>query len=178
MTLASVLDGTAAMLAELGSPYAVIGGVAIIARVRVRLTEDCDVVVRVTSPLDEVLRVAKGHKFTYAEDDASRSLFEAGLIHLKLASSADDAAGLDLIACDSPYLERVIERVADLPLLHGGGDADVDAAERLERVEAGRPTRGAGRRRRRRDRSTEARLRAHARRGEELRKSPLFAPEG
>jgi len=104
------------MLAALGRPYAVIGGVAMIARARVRVTQDVDIVLAV-GPEDvaDVLRAAAAAGLEHDDDPTSRELFEAGLMRLFVGPKGGGASA-DLIFADSPFLERVMTRATTVDL--------------------------------------------------------------
>jgi hypothetical protein len=103
------------VLSALGRPYAVIGGVAMIARARVRPTQDVDVVLAVgPEDLPSLLLAAEDAGFRYEDDARSRELFEAGLVHLSLGQGG--AAAADIIFADSPFLERVMDRATPVSL--------------------------------------------------------------
>ncbi|MBI4819929.1 MAG: hypothetical protein HY791_26885 [Deltaproteobacteria bacterium] len=128
----------ASFLGELGRPAAIIGGVAVIARVGTRATRDVDVVISLArSDVDRVLEVAT--RAGYAFDPNDRELFEEGLIRLWPASEGDGGFGADLIFADGPFLERVIARATAVDL--AGVSLPVAQVEDLVvlKLEAGRP---------------------------------------
>lgn len=115
--LPALLTRVEGLLVALGRPYAVIGGAAMIARVRVRPTRDVDIVLSVDrGRVDDLLRLARAHGFDYEDDPASREIFEAGLVRLAVAPSREGGAGADLIFSDGPFLEDVIARATSVDL--------------------------------------------------------------
>jgi hypothetical protein len=118
----------------------VIGGVAMIARVRVRPTMDVDVVLSIEpSELPQLLAAAKDAGFEHEDDPQSRAIMEAGLVRLTLGPREAARGGVDLIFSDSPFLERVIARATIVDL--GAVKLPVATVEDLLllKLEANRP---------------------------------------
>jgi hypothetical protein len=107
MSLIEGLARAATLMADLGFPYAVIGGAAVVARARPRLTEDVDLLVAMAP--DALLAAAT--RLGYSFEPADRPLFEEGLIRLTTSS------GMSLGA-DSLFLEQIVRRAA--PMEAGG----------------------------------------------------------
>ncbi len=101
------------LLARWPHPATVIGGVAIVARVRPRHTDDVDLVVVV--PSGEGQRFLDlAHELGWTDDPAeTRLLLEGGLLHLE---PAPGAAGVDFIFVDSAFLEEVVARSSAVDL--------------------------------------------------------------
>ena len=115
--LAQGLRRLGPLLAAWPFPAAVIGGIAIIARVSPRHTDDIDVVVTVPDGrADDFLNVAMRHGFSH-DPDETRELLEGGLMRLFLAPSpAEDAIGLDILVVDSAFLATVVARATAVDL--------------------------------------------------------------
>lgn len=92
---------------------AVIGGVAIVARVRPRHTDDVDVVVVVPSGAgQQFLELA--HELGWTDEPAeTKLLLEGGLLHL---SPSPGGAAVDFIFVDSTFLQEVVDRSSRLDL--------------------------------------------------------------
>ncbi|MBI2375371.1 MAG: hypothetical protein HYV07_15355 [Deltaproteobacteria bacterium] len=128
----------AAFLTELGRPAAIIGGVAVIARVGTRATRDVDVVIGLhAADVDRVLDLATRHG--YAFDPNDREIFAEGLIRLWPIVDGPRGFGADLIFADVPFLERVVARATSVDL--AGVSLPVAQLEDLVvlKLEAGRP---------------------------------------
>lgn len=124
-----------AFMREARVAFALIGGAAIVARVRPRLTEDLDFVVAWDAGgLDALLAAAGRHGFSL--DPEAKDLAAEGLVRLR---ADGDAPPLDLIRADSPFLAQVIARASAV----GGGLPSVPVASLedlvLLKVEAERP---------------------------------------
>jgi len=111
-----VLRRVAQLLAAWPHPSAIIGGIAITARVRPRLTDDIDLIITVPAgSLEALLSVARSHGFVEEDGPLARELAEAGL--LRLWSSQDvDRFGVDLIFVDSEQLERAAQRATTVDM--------------------------------------------------------------
>ncbi len=111
-TLTEAIERAKTLMRRAGHAHAVIGGAAIVARARPRLTEDVDLLVAMTpQDVDELIELATDAGYGFDERD--REIAAEGL--LRLTSSGVD---LDLIRADSAFLEHVIERAT--PLVDGG----------------------------------------------------------
>lgn len=122
-----------------GHPCALVGGAAIIARVQPRLTTDLDLLLEVPAgAADSVLALAHAHGYTHDEAE-TRELLEGGLVRLWGPPGTGRGVGVDLMFVDSPFLERVVARAADVSM--GGATLPVATAEDLllMKLEAGRP---------------------------------------
>jgi len=117
-TLPSALARAIALMQDLGLRYALIGGGAIIARVRTRATEDLDLLVSpLPADIDSMLEAASRRGYSF--DPAERELFDEGLVRLWGPPGRGEGVGLDLIVADSPYLAEVIERATPVDLGSG-----------------------------------------------------------
>jgi hypothetical protein len=116
--LAAILARVAPFVAALGAPYAVIGGAAMVARVRVRPTRDCDLVLKTGRTVDEVLAIARAHGLSFQDNATMRSLADAGLIQLQVTAPESGTAigSVDLIMSDSPFLDIVLARAQSVEL--------------------------------------------------------------
>jgi hypothetical protein len=104
------LERLAALLTSWGRPAAIIGGLAIVARVRERTTRDADVILSLDASEAETflsLAVQAGYAFDEVE---TREFLEGGLMRLWGPPSRVEGAGLDILLADEPFLERVVER--------------------------------------------------------------------
>ena len=104
--LSSALRRLAAFLSEWGRPAALIGGMAVVVRVRPRFTDDIDAIVDVQKgALDDFLRLARRHGYAWLEGD--RGMMEEGLIPL-----VDSASGahVDLLVADNSFFMGVLGR--------------------------------------------------------------------
>jgi predicted nucleotidyltransferase len=109
-SLPDAIARCARFLEHTGRPYALIGGMAIVARVRVRLTEDLDVLVAAKpADLDAILQSAVEHG--YSHDEGDRALFLEGLIRFR-----GPGAGVDVLTADSGFLREVIARARPVTL--------------------------------------------------------------
>ncbi len=117
------------LLASWAKPAAVIGGLAIVARVRERTTRDADVVLTLeSSRAQEFLELAVSCGYAYDEQE-TREFLEGGLIRLWAPPSRAEGAGLDILLADEPYLVTVVERATWVAL--GGVSLPVASIEDL-----------------------------------------------
>lgn len=108
--LREVLCRVAELVAAWPHPSAIIGGIAITARVRPRLTDDVDLLVTVPQgALDQLLVVSGERGFVADDGPAMRELAEAGLLRL-WSSTEPDRVGIDVIFVDSDHLESATLR--------------------------------------------------------------------
>jgi hypothetical protein len=89
---------------------ALVGGLAMIARVRTRTTMDADVVIIAPPPPSELLEHARASGYEYDPEDIEE-WFEGGLVRLR-APEGD----LDLIIADDPFLVDVATRASTVTL--------------------------------------------------------------
>ena len=96
-----------------GRPSALIGGLAIAARVRVRVTKDADVAIAVPPGTEsELLRLATSTGFTYDPVETGKFM-PGGLVRLWLPSEGK-VLGLDLLFANEPFFEEVVRRATTL----------------------------------------------------------------
>jgi hypothetical protein len=108
---------------------AVIGGVAIVARVRPRTTQDIDILIAAgVDDGETLLRQAVEHGYAYDEDE-TREFLPGGLIRLWGPPSRELGVGLDVLFADSPFLRKVIARATLVDL--GAGTLPIATAEDL-----------------------------------------------
>jgi len=137
------LDESLARIANFVSGWrhecALIGGLAIVARVRVRPTRDADLIVLVDEDETEALvEHARAVGFTCPDD--LETWLAGGLLPLRPAEpSSATALDVDLILADDPFLESVADRAAMLRL--GGVELPTATIEDLVLLKllAGRP---------------------------------------
>lgn len=109
-TLPDALERAARFVAAWKRPCALIGGAAMVLRVRARPTLDVDLVVTAEgADVDLVLDRAREVGFTLDSDPQTRSLAEEGLVQLD-GPVGRESFGADLIFVDSPFLARVVAR--------------------------------------------------------------------
>lgn len=114
--MSDALPSLGASLAKLGEfiaqwpeDCAVIGGIAIIARGRVRPTTDADVVMSMTEcEPDDLLAHSRSLGLTYRESDEAM-LREGGLIRLSL-EQGDELEHFDVLVVDDDFLASVVRR--------------------------------------------------------------------
>lgn len=93
-----------------GRPGAIIGGIAINARVAPRPTDDTDVLLVVPSGAqEELLRTLRQHGYAYDESETA-ALLEGGLVQAWGPPDRSAGMGLDILFADSPFTEAVIRR--------------------------------------------------------------------
>lgn len=127
--LAAGLERLSEFLRDWGRPAAIIGGMAIIARVAARATDDLDALV-VATPADgpSLLEVAARHGYTW--DAATIQEFLAvGLVRLDPPPGEVSGVPVDLIFADSLFLETVVGRA--VPILLGRATLPVATIEDL-----------------------------------------------
>lgn len=104
------------LLAEWPRGVALVGGLAMIARVLPRSTDDIDLVM--TLPAESVtafLDLAARHGFMH-DPEETRAAIEGGLLHLFLPPSQEEGLGMDVIIADDVFLERVVARATPVDL--------------------------------------------------------------
>lgn len=112
-----------------GRPAAVIGGIAIVARVRPRTTQDVDLLILATPDEgDRLLELARAHGYEYDEEE-TREFLAGGFVRLWGPPSRAAGFGLDLLFADSEFLQDVIRRTSPLDL--GGVSLPVASIEDL-----------------------------------------------
>lgn len=128
-TIPGALQRVAALLADWPHPAALVGGVAIVARVRPRFTEDIDVAL-VVEPGDEpqLLERLEAHGFAYDEVE-TREFLQGGLVRAWLPPSREAGIGLDLMFATDRFFRAVIQRATVLDL--GGVRLPVATVEDL-----------------------------------------------
>lgn len=106
----SNLERLRSLLETWGRPAAVIGGLAIVARVRERTTRDADVILTMkATEADAFLSLAVQAGYGYDELE-TREFLEGGLMRLWGPPDRREGAGLDILLADEPFLERVVVR--------------------------------------------------------------------
>lgn len=133
--LVQALVRAEAFMRDAGVAFALVGGAAIVARVRPRMTDDLDFIVAwEPAALDALLAIAGRHGLTL--EPSAMELAAEGLVRLR---GGDDDPPLDLIRADSPFLAQVISRASPV----GGGLPPVPVASLedlvLLKLEAERP---------------------------------------
>ena len=111
----AVLERLRGFLDDWGRPYALIGGLAIVARVRVRTTDDADVML-VVRPGETRDLIARARAHGYRFDEQNLDLAEGGLVRLAGVPSEDGRLDLDLIYDDEPFVADVIARATEVDL--------------------------------------------------------------
>lgn len=107
--------------------YAVIGGIAIVARVRMRTTSDIDAMVAATGPqLDAVAKQASA--FGFELDTSQPELAALGLLKLRPAGGADGPS-VDLLLPDNTFEMQLLGRAT--PVTMAGLAVQVATAEDL-----------------------------------------------
>lgn len=143
MTARDTLPEAVARLArfaeELGKPYALIGGVAVIARVFVRATKDVDLLVScAASEATSLLDVARRHGYAWEQSDV-QDFLDAGLLRMWGPPSRREGLGLDILLTNSVFDEDAVRRASVLEVL--GTKVAVATPEDLllMKIEANRP---------------------------------------
>lgn len=85
-------------------PAALVGGTAMVARVRARASSDTDLVIVAPSPAPELLEHAVRHGYGY-DATGIEGWLEGGLVRLD-----GPEAGVDLLIADDPFLRQVARR--------------------------------------------------------------------
>lgn len=115
-SLAEVIASVGALVAAWPHRAAVIGGIAMVARVRPRHTIDVDLVVAVPEGAGaRFLELARSHGWT-DDPTETEALLEGGLLRLFRGPPRDEDPRLDVIFVDSEYLERVLARATPVDL--------------------------------------------------------------
>jgi hypothetical protein len=138
-TLPEAVARLARFCAELAKPWALIGGVAVIARAFVRATKDVDLLVSCTaSEAPALLEVARRHGYAWEASDV-RDFLEAGLIRMWGPPSRREGLGLDILLTDSAFDEEAVRRASVVEVL--GTKVAVATAEdlMLMKLRANRP---------------------------------------
>lgn len=138
-TLPEAVARLARFTKELAKPYAIVGGVAVIARAFVRATKDVDLLVACpASEARALLDVAKRHGYGWDEVEV-QDFLDAGLLRMWGPPSRREALGLDILLVDSPFNDEVVQRATVLDVL--GTSVRVATPEDLllMKVEANRP---------------------------------------
>lgn len=138
-TLPEAVARMARFTKDLAKPCALVGGVAVIARVFVRATNDVDLLVSCSaSEARALLDVARRHGFAWEESEV-QDFLEAGLLRMWGPPSRRDGLGLDILLTDSPFNEDVVRRATTVEVL--GTSVAVATAEDLllMKIEANRP---------------------------------------
>ena len=138
-TLPEAVARMARFTKEMGKPCALVGGVAVIARVFVRATKDVDLLV--SCPAAEaraLLDVARRHGFAWEESEV-QDFLDAGLMRMWGPPSRRDGIGLDILLTDSPFNEDVVRHATVVEVL--GTSVRVATPEDLllMKIEANRP---------------------------------------
>lgn len=116
-TLPEAVARVARFAAELAKPCALIGGVAVIARVFVRATKDIDLLV--SCPASEartLLDVARRHGYEWEESDL-QDFLDAGLLRMWGPPSRREGLGLDILLTDSALDEDAVRRATVVEVL-------------------------------------------------------------
>lgn len=116
-----------------------IGGLAIIARVKARTTDDLDVVIAASaSDIPRLLDAARDCGYRYEEKHV-QDFAEMGLMRFQSPHGAQSGYGLDVILADNEYLQQVVERAT--PVTLAGSDLPVATLEDLVllKLDANRP---------------------------------------
>ncbi len=143
MTARDTLPEAVARLARfthaMGKPYALIGGVAVIARVFVRATKDVDLLVACTvSEAPDLLDAARRHGYGWDEAEV-HDFLDAGLLRMWGPPSRREGLGLDILLVDSPFSALVVSRATTLEVLGTGIQVATPEDLLLMKVEANRP---------------------------------------
>jgi predicted nucleotidyltransferase len=127
------LDRVCAFLDAWPHPAAVVGGLAVVLRVRPRLTRDVDLVAVVPDDRRVLLDHLRASGYVWNEDDIEEWL-DGGLVRARCATAA-----LDVIVADDPFLVDVARRAE--PVTVEGRALPVATLEDLLllKLEAGRP---------------------------------------
>ena len=108
--LLDALRRVAGFLADWTGGAAIVGGIAIVSRVRPRLTTDIDVVITVAPDgVAALLDLAERHGWAHDPTETAE-LVQGGLVRMWAPPSRAAGVGLDLLFVDSELLERVVAR--------------------------------------------------------------------
>lgn len=131
-----MLARLARLLAAWGHPAALVGGMAMAARVRQRPTVDLDVVISVPPGAEEALLEAAAREGYTWDEERTRQFLPGGLVQL----IGPDGVRVDLLFATDPLSESVLRRATDETLL--GVTLSVATVEDLllMKLEANRPT--------------------------------------
>jgi len=135
-SLEQTLARLARFLTDWGHPFAIVGGVAVIARAQARVTFDVDVAITVPRGREgELLAAAEEHGFSYDADE-TRHLIDGGLVRLAIPGGGP---GADLMFVDGPFLEELVARAT--PVAFGALSLPVATTEDLllMKLESHRP---------------------------------------
>ena len=114
-TLSEAVAHAAELIEAWKRPCAVIGGAAMVLRVRARPTRDVDIVITAhREDLDDLLKLARDFSWTYDDDPEARALAEEGLVQLYRPGDRRLSFGVDLIFVDGPFLQRVVARATQV----------------------------------------------------------------
>ena len=134
------LAGAGRALNASGLPWALVGGMAVVVRARLRPTEDVDLLVEVgPATLPPLLALLEREGF--AGDDAEmRTLMEGGLVQLWGPPDRRTGIGLDLLFADDALSREVLRRAT--PVEIDGVPIPVASPEDLilMKLDANRPT--------------------------------------
>ncbi|MBI3185173.1 MAG: hypothetical protein HYZ28_23805 [Myxococcales bacterium] len=133
---AQALECLARFLAAWGRPAALVGGMAMVARVWRRPTVDLDVMVAVPAGTEQaLLDLARDHGYTF-DPQRTRDFLPGGLVQL----FGPEGARVDLLFADDPMSESVLSRATRERLL--GVELPVATVEDLllMKLEANRPS--------------------------------------
>ncbi len=105
----------AGLVQAMGRPAAIIGGLAMIARVRARATQDVDALVSLElEDVDTFVRLAREHGYDPGSTP-ERDLREMGLLRLWGPPGRAGGTIADIIVADSPHLLEAVRRAARVP---------------------------------------------------------------
>ena len=119
----------AQFLAELGKPAAVIGGIAINARVRIRATKDIDALVLLDT--EDIARlIVLAHKHGYDPGSTpDADLLEMGMLRMWGPPGKPGGTIADLIVADAAFLRDAVARAT--PVSFSGVELPIATAEDL-----------------------------------------------
>jgi predicted nucleotidyltransferase len=128
----------AATLDSLATPYAIVGGVAVVLRARARATADVDAVVRLP-PGGLAGFLAGAAQRGYELAPGAEDLAAAGLVRLRPAPGSEAELPADLIVSEDAFLDSILTRATNVRV--AGQDLKVATAEDLLllKLEANRP---------------------------------------
>jgi hypothetical protein len=129
----------AGFLTKWGRPYALIGGLAIIARVRIRATEDVDALVAVEdSEISDLVALARSEGYDVGAT-AESDLRDMGLLRMWGPPGKPKGTIADLIVANDPFLHRAMARAT--PVAVGKTTLPVATLEDLilQKLDADRP---------------------------------------
>jgi hypothetical protein len=139
LPLAQEIQRLASFVRAWNQPAALIGGMAIGARVRVRYTRDLDLMLAVPPGQEQsLLDLARAHGYQYDEAE-TRHLLAGGLVRMWGPPDRQSGFAVDLLFVDSPFTEELVTRATELELL--GARLRVATIEDLLllKLEANRP---------------------------------------